>query len=218
MTKHVFALTGAVAASIVAALTMCGMLLFLSGLIVGIGVEAPPAQRVATAERAQTPADVGRASAGDGDAGAAATTVFDAGNWPFSQSTAPVDTAPTPGAGPGSASHETGPATQPTHHAGVVGVAFVETPVADDDSVVDSTPYVVQIGAFRIEGNARALMERLKHAGYHPVLVQQVDGGRPLNIVRVQRIVGREAAARVAERIGDAERVVASIVIDNSRP
>ena len=84
-----------------------------------------------------------------------------------------------------------------------------EAPRASAD---DSRRFTVQVGMFRVEQNARALADRLRSAGYKPVVSVRTEGDRSLHVVSVGGYTGRRAAIYAAMSIGDREHLVASPV------
>jgi cell division septation protein DedD len=222
MKTHTYFLSAKALAVVAGALAASGALVFAVGVCVGLLIQGPVAERAAgdvlRGALPALPALPATASApiASTDDGSAASATGSPLAWPFSVPAspgpvpAPADTAAAPA--------DTAPAKQKAdttvRRRAVTDVAFV-VPAADAPRRLparDLTPYTVHVGAFRVQRNARLLMARLESAGYKPVEAVRMDGGRELHVVTVGGYLGRRAAILAAERIGDAEHLVASAV------
>lgn len=210
MKTHTFTFSGKGLAAVSAACTTGGLLMFSLGFAVGTVANGPVAERLRESHEGST-----RTSH------ATSVSTTDPATWPFGSSEhvpteapskATTDSAtealPVDPTKPAPASRE-----RATMRTGLTAVSFIapaDAPGADDGV------WIVQVGAFRNETNATLLAARLVASGYHPTVTTRDDNGRALHVVRVARIAGRARAEHVAESIGDAEHLVASIVADRN--
>ena len=211
MKMHTFFLSGKALAIIGGGLAVSGVLLFTTGIFVGVGIESVLAERVAPA----APSRLASATAAESTS-VSGTAASDPSAWPFGPPDAtvgtPVDSVP-PAVKADTAKPK--PAGKP---AATIGLAEYSQPAPAVEPPPDTTTYVIQVGSFRVQRNAQDLADRLKAAGYHPTITAKDDGGdRVLHVVRVGRLKGMAAAERAAEEIGDTERLVASILVPDSR-
>jgi Flp pilus assembly protein TadD len=86
--------------------------------------------------------------------------------------------------------------------------------VAQADPPADSAAggFVVQLGSFSLEPNARRLAEQLHQKGYETVVVHRRENGRDWFVVRAGAYASADAAAAAARRMRDAEQVPAVVV------
>jgi DedD protein len=223
MKTHSFEFTGKGLVGLTAALIASATLMVALGLIVGMAIQGSPV-RIPGAETTASSTVASR--------GPVPPAVEDPAGWPFTGVPAApaidttgadipavdVDEVPDKDTTAASAGSAGTPAPRPRAgvRAGFSTVAYTAAPADEDtDPVVDDTePYVVQVGSFRNERNAKSLVARLTANGYRPTVVKREDNGRMLHVVRLGRVIGRERAERLAERIGDAERVIVAVVAE----
>ena len=225
MKEHTLVFSGTQFIGLAVSLVAGGALLFGVGLFVGIAITEAPAKAsdtalpvtVATIDNPTPPEDAAAWPFG---------VAAPAGAPPVAADTTAAKSAPTtaqpdhrragPDASDGSDAAVSAPAPRPAASATSAfrAVAYV-APSSQASDIQDATPYVIQVGAFRSERLAASLAARLTAAGYKPTIIDRDDdNGRTLHVVRVARVVGRDRATRVAEAIGDAEQVVASVIVD----
>lgn len=222
MKEHTLVFSGKAFIGLSVALVAGGALLFGVGLFVGIAITEAPGKTSGTAlpvtlASADTP-----------------TPSDDATAWPFgvaapagappaaADSAAPTKPAPTDAqperrrADPDASDADVSvPAPRPSATRSAFQTVAYVAPSRAATASDDATPYIVQAGAFRSEHNAQSLAARLTADGYKPTVVERDDeNGRTLHVVRLARIIGRDRAVHVAEMIGDAERLVASVTPD----
>jgi DedD protein len=242
MKMHTFFLSGKAIAIVGVATGACGVLLFVSGILVGVRVQystiAPatasrmPAVPALPAAPALALPGGGAAPAGTAAAAgiAQATTTTPApadGAWPFTASSysapdASIQADPAPVAPALAQPAPEAPA--PRRATGRIStVAYVAPVPTEDESAPAPAPthdtgsYLVQVGTFRVEQHARELADRLTNAGYSATISVRQEGDRSLHVVRVGRFTGLDAAERVAAKIGGSEQLVASVVATATR-
>lgn len=233
MKTHTFFLNTKALAMVIGALVMSAILTFVAGVAVGMGARpAVPAQLTALQMAAAGYVPAGSAAAA-GSTSLAPSGGTPSATWPFDQKsalTAAADPAPAAVADPAApaadvAAPKPAPADSAVRAPAPVRRSSSTTtavsyslsrpaPEPEPEMPDDNTAYTVQVGSFRSERNARALMARLETNGFRPSIAIRDEGGRPLHVVRIGRITGRVAAEHVAERIGDAERLVAVVTTD----
>jgi cell division septation protein DedD len=219
MKTHTYFLSGRALAILASAVTGMGALIFVLGLFVGMMLMPAPHAVAGTAVQ-QTVASAGGAAGPAGDSVAAPSDAA----WPFSAApgadAAPVDSVPR-GVAPDSARVRRD--TVLGHRAAFISAVYDGTAAPAPAAVAplaplapqapDTARYLVQVGMFRLASNAQALVQRLAAAGIEASVRVRDDDGRALRIVRVGGYVGRQAAERAARRIGDAEGVVAQVLV-----
>jgi cell division septation protein DedD len=239
MKMHTFFLSGKAIAIVSGAFGACAMLLFVSGVLVGVRVQVNAPGRASTPSARATaaletrPATLAAAaptspSAAADEAGEPAGPANAA--WPFTTSSyvpSPVDAESQPAQSapaPMLQSPVPAPVTPAAPRRGTVGAVSMISYVATADNRADSparpeTPaarddaeYLVQVGTFRVEDHAKELADRLTSAGYRATITVRTEGDRSLHVVRVGRFTGIDAAEKAAARIGGAEQLVASVV------
>jgi cell division septation protein DedD len=221
MKTHTYFLSGKALAVVAGALTASGALVFVVGVFVGILIQEPLQRATGGTAPAIAPASAPIASTGD----AVATPSQESpAAWPFSVPAAdptPAGADAAPSAPADSAPAKEKAKTDTTTHRRAVSDAAYVVPSPEEAPVKIAAPdkasYTVRVGTFRVARNAEMLVERLRDAGYKPLETTRVEGGRELHVVTVGGYVGRLAAIMAAERIGDREQLVASIVPMHSR-
>ncbi|MDB4876984.1 MAG: Sporulation related domain [Gemmatimonadetes bacterium] len=233
MKMHTFFLSGKAIAIVGVAAGACGMLLFVSGVLVGVRVQFSPIAP-ATASRAPAapaspvtaaplpastvvPAGTTAPTPGIAQAGTPAPTD---GTWPFSASGYSVPEAAAQATPMPAPTQPAAPETPAARRASgrISTIAYVPSslaepaPVQNPAPVRDTASYLVQVGTFRVEQHARELADRLTNAGYKTTVSVRQEGDRSLHVVRVGRFTGLDAAERVAAKIGGSEQLVASVV------
>jgi cell division septation protein DedD len=223
MKTHTYFLSGKALAIVGGSLLMSGALVFIVGVFVGLLIQAPAQSAAEGKLRDLLPPGARPIASTDGAAANAELQRAEApAAWPFSvpepaaapaETPAPaiVDSVPAPGT--------VKPKADTTvKRRAITDVAYV-APSAEPTRrmVPDDAPFTVHVGAFRVESNAQTLIDRLRNAGYHPIESIRMDGGRPLHVVSVGGYIGRRAAIMAAERIGDAEHLVATAVPAHAR-
>jgi cell division septation protein DedD len=226
MKAQTYFLNGKALTIVVGGLAGSGALIFLIGVIVGLSID-PPAIRAGLPGIPALPGAAAIASAMLSSTNSEASVTLPsnassgpeaAAAWPFSvpgspaapaeaDSAAAAPAAPAPPA-PAPAKGD----TTAKRRAAVTDAAYVTSDAAPRAVVEDTRHYTVQVGAFRVERNAQALMDRLLSAGYRPVASVRMEGERALHVVSVGGYIGRRAAIMAAVKIGDAENLVASPV------
>ena len=223
MKTHTYFLSGKALAIVGGSLLMSGALVFVVGVFVGLLIQAP-AQTAAEGKLRDLlpPGAQPIASTGSATANAELERAEAPAAWPFSvpapvaapaEAPAPaiVDSVPAPGSAKPKADTT-------TKRRAITDVAYVAPSTEPPRGMVpDDAPFTVHVGAFRVESNALTLIERLRNAGYRPIETVRIDGGRQLHVVSVGGYVGRRAAIMAAERIGDAEHLVATAVPAHAR-
>jgi cell division septation protein DedD len=223
MKTHTYFLSGKALAIVGGSLLMSGALVFVVGVFVGLLIQAPAQAAAEGKLRDLLPPGAQPIASTDGAAANAALERAESpAAWPFSvpaPAAAPADApaAEVPDSVPAPAPAKPKADTTTKRHA-VTDVAYV-VPSAEPPRhmIPDDAPFTVHVGAFRVERNAQMLIERLQSAGYHPVESIRIDGGRELHVVSVGGYVGRRSAILAAERIGDAEHLVATAVPAHAR-
>ena len=217
MKTHTYFLSGKALAIVGGALVTSGALVFVVGVFVGLLIQEPATRVMNGISRDGLPAATVPIASTEG---ASAVPLEEShASWPFGTTVtsdppaaAPADTAEAPSAAPAAPAKPKADAP-PVKRGTVSDVAYIapeETPRAAP--VKDVAPFVVRVGSFRVERNARTLMARLESAGYKPVESVRADGDRQLHVVSIGGFVGRRAAIFAAERIGDAAHLVATAV------
>jgi cell division septation protein DedD len=224
MKTHTYFLSGKALAIVGGSLLMSGALVFIVGVFVGLLIQAPAQAATEGKLRDLLPPGAQPIASTDATSGNAALQRAESpAAWPFSVP-APV-AAPADASAPGAAdSVPAAPvpakpkADTAAKHRAVSDVAYV-VPSAEPPRrmIPDDAPFTVHVGAFRVERNAEMLMARLRSAGYRPVETVRADGGRELHVVCIGGYVGRRSAIFAAERIGDAEHLVATAVPAHAR-
>jgi cell division septation protein DedD len=215
MKEQTFVFSGKAFAGLATALTAGGAMMFALGMLVGMTLKgAPLPTRTAEPTAGTTVASRGGTAASTDDPAA----------WPFAgvadkmaidttgANTPAIDSVPT---ALDTATSAPATRTKPNVRSGLQTVAYVATPEPEEEPAEDVGPYIVQVGSFRSARNAKSLAARLISAGYKPTIDVREDNGRPLHVVRLGRVIGRDRAERLAARIGDAERLVASVVAEH---
>jgi cell division septation protein DedD len=216
MKTHTYFLSGKALAIVGGSLLMSGALVFVVGLFVGLMIQAPA--QAAAEGRLRDLIPAAAQPIASTDANVALQRAETPAAWPFSVP-APVaapaaDSAPAaaPDSVPAPGATKPKPDTTAKRRA-ISDVAYI-VPAAEPPRrmIADDAPFTVHVGAFRVQSNAQNLIERLRSAGYRPVETVRLDGGRELHVVSIGGYVGRRAAIMAAERIGDAEHLVATAV------
>lgn len=230
MKTHTFFMSTKGIAIVTIALSVSGLLTFVSGVFLGIGIQRNAAPGAPSSSKGTAPSQVTASIAGVEAAAPGAQAP--AGAWPFADPNASLP-APDPEPVPAPAAPVAPAPKAPADTARgrratssnvslrlasnvAAGAGPAAAPEHGDDGDDDAT-YIVQVGQFRMERNAQALAARLEQSGFHPQIVVRDEGGKPVHVVRIGRIIGHIAAERVAEKVGDAERLIAVVTTDSGR-
>ena len=192
--------------TLAAAVTVLGTLLFVSGILVGLGLWRPTMEEIALAREYRQ-----RELAGKQAAAVKAPAVQ-----PIAAAAAPAH-EPAPAAPP--AAQPASPQAPPPEHENTAPAAApppaIASPVHEAEAApaaADPTQFVLQVGSFRDAKNAQQLQSDLKAKGYQATVFDALDSDQRMwHVVRIGRYQDVASAAVDAARIGDKEQLQALI-------
>jgi cell division septation protein DedD len=211
MKTYTFFLSGRALAVVVVGLMGIGAVTFVLGLLVGVALQPVTVSgRVSASSQPHVVADVRPDVVyAPPESGTAQWPFTGVGAAPTTDSATPALPAPP---------RDTVKRDSTRRPDAIIGVSYnpaANTADATDLAAIpapDTARYVVQVGAFRIEDNARSMVALLQSAGYRATISVRMDEGRPLHVVRVGRFIGYAAAEQVAAEIGVSEQIAARLV------
>lgn len=180
-----------------AAVCCLSVLLFTSGVLVGIGLWKPSREEIAMAKEYRQREVAARHAVSTLPAKVEAPAAIPA---PVSAAAPPEAAAPVAHDSPAPAVSAPAPATAAVQEAEV-------TPAAAEPSA-----FVLQVGSFRDVKNAQQLQSDLKAKGYPATVFNALDSDQRMwHVVRIGRYQDLASAADDAAKIGDKEQLQALI-------